>query len=82
MLNIDFFCSKSERLQTLIQDQNLSGYALKQKGACIDVVKASQDLKRQFLQKIESRYKDLEDDIIAATVIGNLNNWPAQNDAG
>ena len=54
-LNIEFFCSKSERIQTLIQDRNLSGYALKQKGACIDVVKASQDLTRQFLQKIESR---------------------------
>ena len=54
------FYRKSEKIQTLVRDQEVAGYQLKKKGNPIDTVKISKDLVAQLKQKIEERYKLIE----------------------
>ena len=46
-----------------------------------DVEKLFQHI-RHYIFFLHIRYKDLENDVIGATSIGSLRNWPVKNDVG
>jgi hypothetical protein len=39
-------------------------------------------IKSSLVSHMESRYRDLKDEVIEATIIANIKNWPQENVTG
>lgn len=75
-INSDNF-SNSDKLRGIIQDKSWSGYPLK--GSSFDVQQKSRSTVQKIIQKINERYHDLSGELLDATTIGCLKNWPMEN---
>jgi hypothetical protein len=70
--------SNSEKLREITEKKELHGFPLK--GSSYNV--ENSNVQQRLLQKIDQRYQDLHDDVLEATTIGSLKNWPSDNDEG
>jgi hypothetical protein len=69
--------SNSDKLQGMVQDKSWAGYPLK--GTAINVQERSSSAIQKLTQKIKDRYQDLSGEVLDATTIGSLKNWPMEN---
>ncbi|XP_062611458.1 uncharacterized protein LOC134273284 [Saccostrea cucullata] len=69
--------NNSEKLQGIIQEQSWAGYELK--GGSSDVKQRSCSTVEKIIEKISERYQDLSGELLDATTIGSLKNWPIEN---
>lgn len=62
--------------------KKVAGFAVKSKGPSVDMEKKCGSIKSSLVQKMHTRYSDLEEDFIEATVLANIKSWPRENVAG
>lgn len=51
-------------------------------GNTFNVETTGSNVKQLILKKLDGRYGDLHEEIIDATTIGSLKNWPSENNEG
>lgn len=72
--------SSNEKLKEIVEKKECLRWKLK--GNVFDVDTTSETIKRRIVMKIDERYQDLQDNILDATTIGSLKNWPTENTEG
>ncbi|XP_062618557.1 zinc finger protein 862-like [Saccostrea cucullata] len=75
-----FDASSSQPIRELVETKMYHGYDLK--GSVFDVQKKGSEMMKAIVKHIDLRYKDLNDEVLASTVIGSLKNWPVDNQPG
>ena len=67
-------------MREMIETKKFHGYELK--GNSFDIQKRGSELKKAIAEQIDVRYKDLNEEVLASTMVGSLRNWPAKNQSG
>lgn len=77
---VQLIYSSSQLITELIETKKCHGYDLK--GNLFDVQKKGLEMMKGIVKHIDLRYKNLNEEVLASTVIGSLNNWPVNNQQG
>lgn len=75
---VQLIYSSSQLITELIETKKCHGYDLN----LFDVQKKGLEMMKGIVKHIDLKYKDLNEEVLASTVIGSLKNWPVNNQQG